>query len=263
LYNAFQANSHQNLNDVFGNFTNEGIDELVLDLRYNGGGAVITSALLASMISGLGESNTFAVFTHNSKRSARNNEFPFLEQVPILDEDFNLVEQLPINTLSIDRLFVLTGFGTASASEAVINGLNPFMDVILIGRQTVGKDDASLTLYDTGTPPYTDRSNANPAHKNAIQPIVLKIRNSVDESNGTGFIPQNPLNEISFLVQNGNLPPLGDENEPLLAKALELISGEPVAKAVVESHIPFRGEIFKDSKDLEQFGKEMYILPKQ
>ncbi|MDZ7720205.1 MAG: S41 family peptidase [Balneolaceae bacterium] len=179
LYNSFQTNSHENLNNVFGNFISEGIDELVLDLRYNGGGAVITSATLASMISGLGENEDFAVFTHNAKRSDENDTVPFLEEVLIIDENFNIVDRIEMNSLSIDRLFVLTGFGTASASEAVINGLNPFMDVTLIGRQTVGKDDASLTLYDTQDgAPYTNRDNANPDHKNAIQPIVLKIRNT-------------------------------------------------------------------------------------
>ncbi|NBC02108.1 MAG: hypothetical protein GVY20_00215, partial [Bacteroidetes bacterium] len=47
---------------------------------------------------------------------------------------------------------------------------------------------------------------------------------------------------------------------PLLARALQLISGEPVAKQL-SSPIPFRGDIFKDSRDMEQFGKDMYILP--
>ncbi|WP_340104159.1 hypothetical protein [Rhodohalobacter sp. 8-1] len=94
---------------------------------------------------------------------------------------------------------------------------------------------------------------------NAIQPIVLKIRNSVGQSNGDGFIPDHPLNELDFL---DNLPPLGDENAPLLAKALDIISGEPLAKQI-EQPVPFRGEFWKDSRDLEQFGKDMYILPGQ
>lgn len=266
MYNSFQTNSHENLNDVFGNFIAEGIDELVLDLRYNGGGAVITSATLASMISGLGSSEIFAKYTFNEKRSNQGSIVRFQDKLRVYNEDGEQTDEISMNKLSsLDQLFVLTGFGTASASEAVINGLNPFMDVTIIGRQTVGKDDASLTLYDTiDGPPYTDRDNANPDHKNAIQPIVLKIKNSVGESNGEGFIPvgDNFIREIDFLLDIGTLPPLGDENDPLLARALELISGEPVAKQLA-APAPFRGEMFRDSRDLERFGKDMYVLPEK
>jgi len=66
------------------------------------------------------------------------------------------------------------------------------------------------------------------------------------------------VNEISFLE---NLPPLGDVNEPLLARALETISGEEAVAKAAPSLLSVQYEIFKDSRDLEQFGKEMYILP--
>ncbi|MDZ7720206.1 MAG: hypothetical protein U5K72_15430 [Balneolaceae bacterium] len=69
----------------------------------------------------------------------------------------------------------------------------------------------------------------------------------------------NFIREIDYL---DNLPPLGDEQDPLLARALELISGEPVAKQLVQP-VPFNGEFFKDSRDLEQFGKDMYVLPQR
>jgi hypothetical protein len=92
----------------------------------------------------------------------------------------------------------------------------------------------------------------------ALQPIVAKAINKDGESNNLGFPPDFTIREINYL---DNLPPLGDENDPLLAKALELISGEPVAKALAEPP-SFRGEMFKDSRDLEQVGKDMYVLPK-
>lgn len=259
MYNSFQTNSHDELNDLFGNFAAEGIDELVLDLRYNGGGAIITSAILASMIAGLGESETFARFTFNAKRSDRNSLVPFQDRVILYNDDGNQIGDTDMNKLSLDRVYILTGFGTASASEGVINGLRPFMDVILIGRQTVGKDDGSLTLYDTPNPPYTNREAANPAHKIAIQPIVLKIVNTNGETYPTGFIPDFLINELSFL---GNLPPIGDPNDPLLAKALEEIAGAPVAK-LQTAEAGFEGVMFKDSRDLRRFGKGMYITPDQ
>lgn len=257
MYNSFQTNSHEKLNNVFGDFLSEGIDELVLDLRYNPGGAVFTSAVVATMVSGLDSTSTFARFTFNSKRSGRNSTISFQENLLLFNDEGNVESEITMNKLSLDRVFILTGFSTASASEGVINGLSPFMDVILIGRQTVGKDDGSLTLYDTSTPPYTDRESANPTHKNAIQPIVLKIVNTNGDTYPNGFIPDIPLNEIDFL---DNLPPIGDLNDPLLARALEEIAGPPLAKLQVD-RTPFPGVMFKDSRDLRKFGKEMYLTP--
>lgn len=259
LYNSFQLNSHQRLNNVFGDFLSEGIDELVLDLRYNGGGTVVTADILASLISGIGQTNTFIQYTFNQKRSGSNRSLPFLDQVLLYDENQQLTEQIDMNAIGLDRVYILTGFGTASASESVINGLHPFLDVILIGDQTVGKDDVSYTLFDTSIPPYLEIENARSNHKLALQPIVGKAVNANGESNNDGFLPKDDLfiREIDYL---DDLPPLGETNEPLLAKAIELITGQPLAKSITIPS-PFPGEMFKDSRDLEKFAKEMYLVP--
>lgn len=262
LYNSFQLNSHQNLNDKFGDFLSAGIDELVLDLRYNGGGQVLTADILASLIAGISTGNDFLRITFNQKRLSENILFPFLDGVPLYDENRQQTGEITMNTLSLDRVYILTGFGTASASEAVINGLLPFIDVTIIGRQTVGKDDVSFTLYDTPAPDYTEVEDANPEHKIALQPIVAKSVNANGESNNDGFLPQGDLfiDELHFL---DDLPPLGDESDPLLAKALELITGEPVAKALA-TPIPFAGEMFKDSRELDRYNNNgLYLLPEQ
>src|SRR5699024_6864129 len=84
VYNAFRYNYHQELNDAFGELASQGVDELVLDLRYNGGGALITSAVLAGLVSGESSENTFARLEYNEKRAAENNTtFPVLSRVPI------------------------------------------------------------------------------------------------------------------------------------------------------------------------------------
>lgn len=260
LYNSFQLNSHENLNNAFGEFKSEGINELVLDLRYNGGGRVVTADILASLISGVDASNNFIQYTFNEKRSGNNRSVPFLDEVPIYNDDEELTNEISMKTLNLDRVYILTGFGTASASEAVINGLIPFIDVTIIGRQTVGKDDVSFTLYDTPTPPYLSIEEANSGHRIAIQPIVAKSVNAVGESNNDGFLPQEDLRirEIDYL---DDLPPLGEKSDPLFAKALELITGEPMAKSIAVP-IPFSGETFKDSRDLDRFNnKGLYIVP--
>ncbi len=261
VYNSYRTNSHTDLNDIFGTFRSENIDELVVDVRYNGGGALVTSTALSTMISGLGSSELFAEFTFNSKRSSQNQAIDFMDELPVFNSEGERESDVPINKLSLNRVFVLTGFGTASASETMINGIDPFMEVILIGRQTVGKDEGSITLFDSPSP-FTNDENANPEHKTAIQPIVLKIVNSLGQDYPDGFTPDFAENEITFLTDNGNLPALGNENEPLLSRALDVISGEPVAKTNAANSLRYpEFEIFKDSRDLKQFGKEMYLLP--
>jgi len=257
MYNSFQTNTHAELNDIFADFNSEIIDELVVDLRYNSGGAVVTSTALATMISGEDSSSEFARFTFNSKRSGNNDVVNFMDELPLFNEEREQVGTEPINTLtSLNRVFVLTGASTASASESLINGLIPFVDVILIGRQTVGKDEGSITLFDAGTP-FTNEDEANPEHRNAIQPIVLKIVNAEGQDFPFGFEPDFPVNEIELLE---NLPPLGDPADPLLAKAIEQISG-PMAVKRQRPDISFRGELYKSKSDLEKRSGVMYLMP--
>jgi len=256
MYNAFHTNSHQELNNVFGNFISQGIDDLVLDLRYNGGGAGVTSLTLASMISGLDSTNVFATYSFNEKRATQNNQsVNFVNTVPIFNDSGEQVSQIFMNKLGLNHVYILTAPGTASASEVLINGLKPYITVTLIGEQTVGKDEGSLTLYDS-SPNYLDKNNANPNFKIAIQPIVLKVVNRNGQDYPNGFIPDYEVNELDYL---DNLPPLGDKEDPLLSKALELISGQPMAKTTAKLWILTVGKMLKDSRDLKPYAKGLYI----
>src|SRR5690606_2573875 len=144
VYNSFVHTYHEELNDVFAEFKNENINELVLDLRYNGGGSVITSAFLASMIHGGANSNaTFAKLVYNQKRDSRQGAtYPFFDQAWIYDKTTGAYidgGDIDINRLgSLNRIYVITTGYTASASEMIINGLRPYMEVIVVGSTTVG-----------------------------------------------------------------------------------------------------------------------------
>ena len=272
LYNAFRGNYHEALNNAFGDFKSQGIDDLVLDLRYNGGGAVITSQLLSSMISGLGSSSVFAEFDYSQKRSQQSQEVFFLDEVPLQNEDREFetngqgefVNTVPINALSLDQVYVLTSSGTASASEALINGLSPYINVTIIGTQSVGKDEGSLTLYDAPAP-YLDEDQANPDHKNAIQPIVLKIVNSNGEDYPDGFTPVGEDNISEITVENlQNKPEIGSPDDPLLGRAISLITGEPMSEKSTTAQardFMHSAKILMDSNDLRPRGKDMYIEP--
>jgi carboxyl-terminal processing protease len=113
--------------------------------------------------------------------------------------------------LQDNRVYILTGSRTASASELIINGLKPFMDVYLVGDTTIGKNVASISIYD----------DQDPENKWGMQPIVAKLFNSQGQSDYShGFIPQ--------IIDHDNslyLYPLGDAREALLSKAIEQITG--------------------------------------
>jgi carboxyl-terminal processing protease len=113
------------LHAAFADFKARGVREVVLDLRYNGGGLVSTAALLASYVVGSGAvGGTFALLRHNDQRQAANSTFRFTQQA---------------QALGATRVFVLGGPRTCSASELVINGLKPFVDVVQIGDTSCGK----------------------------------------------------------------------------------------------------------------------------
>lgn len=260
LYNAFRYNFHSELNDRFREFQNFGIDELVLDLRYNSGGALITSALLASMISGIEHEAPFAELIYNDKRSDQNFTYPFLESLIVYDENGELIDENgELNSLNLKRLYVLTSSRTASASETIINGLRAHgVEVIIIGERTAGKDEGSMTLYDA-PPSYTmqSRSNLNPNHKRAMQPIIFKIFNSIGENYPTGFMPDIEISETSYLM---NLPALGDPNEPLYNEAINHITGSFQALRSVDRLSEVR-QITDSSELMNPFDDEFYLIP--
>ncbi|REL37650.1 peptidase S41 [Rhodohalobacter sp. SW132] len=263
MYNSFRFNFHDDLNERFREFKNVGIDDLVIDLRYNGGGTLVTSALLASLISGISSDEIFAELIHGSKRESRNNTFEFLDSVPVYDDEGNFSRNDPINSLRMNRLYVLTSRNSASASEVLINGLLPFgTEIILIGEVTAGKDEGSITVYDAPSSGYSprneeQRAKINPNHMRAMQPIIFKIFNKERADYPNGFFPAFQIREFDFLE---NLPELGDPNEPLLSVALNHIKGDgfpAVAKTYVEDYPEF---IF-DSADTGVLQDEIYLLP--
>lgn len=224
VYNQFISTFHSELNEAFGQLKSEGVTEMVLDLRYNPGGKISTSRMLASMLFDDATVETvLGSIIYNSRLSEFNSNLNFMEVVPILSSDNELLREEPMNRLDLSRLFILTSGSTASASEIIIAGLQPFMDITLIGTRTVGKNVGSITLYDSPEEGFTSKVGINPNHKYAMQPIISQIANSVGFTDYIdGFSPNIEIDEQDFIE---NLKPLGDVDEPLLAEALSIISG--------------------------------------
>ena len=125
FFRNFVNPSTEALNRAFDRLRADGATDLVLDLRYNGGGLVDVARHLGSLIGGESTAGrTFVKFRHNDKKTA-NDETVLFESRP--------------NALDVPRLVVITTGGSASASELVINSLRPFMNVIVVGARTFGK----------------------------------------------------------------------------------------------------------------------------
>ena len=258
VYNGFKYTYHEELNNVFATFISEGITELVLDLRYNGGGSVLTSAYLASMIDGSASTgDIFGKLVYNSKHADDDGSYNFYNTARIYDKDGDDTgSNVSINRLStISNLYVITSSSTASASEMIINGLRPYLsNVITIGTTTYGKNVGSITLYDS--PDFTSYTTINSTHTNAMQPIVFKIFNKLDESDYTdGFAPDYEVVEYA-----SEMKPFGDVEEPLLETALNLIDG---VSAKSKSKIITDSAPIFSSQDKKKFAKEMYIIPQE
>ena len=136
------ASSEAKLIEAVNYLKAQSAQELVLDLRYNGGGYLYLASELAYMIAGPTPTSgkAFERLVYNSKRTAENNTTPFYSVSCLLDSNFDCTSQQPLPTLNLSRVSVITSASTCSASEAIVNGLRGVgIDVRLIGGTTCGK----------------------------------------------------------------------------------------------------------------------------
>lgn len=230
FYTQYISKYNSSLDKAFQYFKMEGITDLVLDLRYNPGGGVDAAQHLCSSLAPrdvVEAEKPLVTFRWNDKYQAYWESSSQYKSQIIIPFASNVV----IN-LNLDKLYVLTGRGSASASELTITGLDAYMNVITIGDYTYGKYTASITmkpedLYNKNNPGnsyYKSKSEFADFDNWGIQPIVIRYANAngvTDFKNG--FAPD-------YSVDDELLPayPLGTLSEPLFKKAVELITGEQI-----------------------------------
>ena len=219
LYNQFASSYDQQLNTAFGNFKAQNINDLIIDLRYNGGGAVSTATYLGGMITGQFNGQLYSKEVWNDKVLAALSADRFIN---------NFTNQISetgqaINSLNLSRVYFIVSGSSASASELVINSLSSYIDVKLVGTKTVGKQVGSVTLYDSENLTRSG-NNLNTEHTYAMQPIVLEISNKDNQNHPEGFTPGITLPGIQLAENYGNLGVLGERSDPLLSRTLQYIS---------------------------------------
>ena len=143
VYQQFMVYGYIELGDAIRSMAAAGVQELVLDLRYNNGGSVNLSRDLASMVGGTRVAGqVFAQLRYNARNVASNYDMPFI----------TLPAGLPAPPLQgLPRVLVITSGATASASELFINGLKPLMPVVLVGQTTYGKPYGFVARESCGT----------------------------------------------------------------------------------------------------------------
>jgi carboxyl-terminal processing protease len=199
------------LDDIFDEFKASGISNLIVDLRYNPGGGIDCAGYLASAIA-------------PSNVVSGNNVLENMDYNELLDYYFlyfegknseNLIFRFPDNShnINLSTVYFLTTSGTASACELLISGLRPYMNSIIIGESTYGKYTGAFVLSDYNDPPQ---------HNWAIIPIVLKYSNADGYSDFVdGLTPDYEMTDELI-----GAAPFGDISDPMVAKALEVITGQ-------------------------------------
>ncbi len=213
VFKSFLGTSNAELESVFSQFKAASVNRLILDLRYNSGGSVSVARNLASYIY---QDETYPVFVsleHNDKN-------------PFYDTSYSLIAQF--HSLDLDQVIILTTGETCSASEMLINGLDPFLDVKTVGSTTCGKPVGMNTFY------FCD---------NALLPVTFAGFNSLGEGDYFDGLPADCAagDDIDFAF--------GDENEPMLKEALFVNANDecqvirkPTLKSISENRAAFQSD---------------------
>lgn len=212
-YTGFTNEFDSSLNAAFAQFQSAGVTDLILDLRYNGGGSVETANDLCSMITGQFQGEEFITLLYNEDRNAENTATRrFNSNLGSGDDGEG------INSIGLTRVYVITTGRSASASELILSGLDPYIEIIQVGTNTVGKFEGSFLLYDAPAGAFS-RAQANPSHRYVMLPLTFKSANAnglTDYFNG--FTP-----DVEIAEDFRNYGTLGVPGEPLLDAVIEEI----------------------------------------
>lgn len=220
-YGQFDMAYDQALLNIFDQFKKEQVDELILDLRYNGGGHVMTSTMLATLVAGNKyKDQIYTKMEYNKERTDAGKTGQYLIGNSIIPDGngvYSLIGDALQYSLDMERVYVIGSNDTASASEMIINGLRGLgIEVRLVGQQTHGKN-VGMEVWQQKTGSITVE----------FSPITFRAYNAKNECDyADGFVPDViTATEGEFAVF-----PFGSEHETVGRQALLwIVSGEKPA----------------------------------
>lgn len=223
------------LDEIFDEFESENVSDLIIDLRYNPGGEIITAIHLASNIAPLEvttSQNLIISYVYNTG----------LRDMLGQNDLYDYFVETGAN-IDMERVYFLTTRRSASASELTMIGLDPYMDVVQIGENTYGKYVGSI--------PIPDRNN-----EWAMMPIITKYSNAEGFTDfEDGLIPDHEIKDNVL-----NAVPFGDPSDPMTAKAIELATGIPVPAKRVTAEIS--EDMFRQISPPEMERKNILLVNK-
>lgn len=226
-YNEFYYAFDNDLIEIFSQWKTQNITNVILDLRYNGGGHVVSSAVIATALAGeTYKDKVFLRSTYNQSRTEAgeiDSEYHFGNSKTPEGNYLPISSALNSALTGVTTVYVICSGHTASASEAIINGLRGVdIEVRLIGERTIGKN--------VGSEPQIKMFNGNSYQ---FSPITFY------SENGKGFKDYSDGFEVDIEIDQNSYYPrdFGNPSEPLLASALLwIIDGtKPTNKSITKS----------------------------
>jgi len=233
LYTQFINEYTSSLDTLFQNFIAEGVTDVIVDLRYNPGGRIYSAQYLSSELAPSANVSNNDILVYLQWNDDLQD---YYEQNAVVNQlEFRMFNTVPFK-MNLDKIYFLTGFGTASASELTIIGLMPYMDVITVGDTTYGKYTASQTYRPEDIYEFEPESYYKDIDNWGVQPIIARYKNT---ENFTDFIyglyPTIPVHDdITAGV------PLGDTEDPVINAAIEDITGSAVVAKKSSAIAPYQ-----------------------
>jgi C-terminal processing protease CtpA/Prc len=204
-------------------FQSQGINELIIDLRYNGGGSVAVAEQISNYL--IQSSNTNKLMYTNKLNSIKTSQNS--------SKNFS-----KIGSLNLSRIIFITSRGSASASELVINNLDPYLDLVLIGDNTFGKPVGSFPLSS-----YNRTLKDNNVE---LVPITFATANSAGKAEYfDGFPADFPIGDSPQFTW-------GDKRDLRLAAALQYLQNGTVSGRMLNTYYRPKWEMIDAFKGLQQ-----------
>ena len=253
FYTSFISNYNESLFQAFNYFKQEGVTDLVVDLRYNHGGAVSAAVYLASLIaprSDVEAGKTYVKMNYNDN----------INDIIYKLGEYGQSDKNPLNAnLNLNKVHIIATDDSYSAAELTIHCLRPYMNVVHIGSNTGGKYTASWTIhaYDEnyGMPLYKEsslnKSDKDALYNWAIQPIVAIYtdKDNKDFSAKGYLVPNSEIIEGFGYVSGWR--EIGDPKDVLLGEALYQITGDNSLKPTQPSGVAGMGTQHPKSNIIE------------